>query len=88
MDKNQLEEHLRFAKELGVAGVSRDPVWRERAPADVKTAPIEAPPAEVRPVTIALTPVEALDRREGNRHRPHLGARCGGRPQRGRSGFH
>ena len=62
MDKNQLEEHLRFARELGVAGVSRDPVWRERA---VETAPIQAPPAdvrpaEVRPVTIALTPVEDL----------------------------
>jgi len=62
MDRDQLAEHLRFAAELGVAGVSRDPVWRERA---VETAPIQAPPAdvrpaEVRPVTIALTPVEAL----------------------------
>jgi uracil-DNA glycosylase len=71
MNNDQVKEHLRFAQELGVAGVSRDPVWRERAPgapgapgAD-ETAPIEAPPsgvrsAEVRPVTIALTPVEAL----------------------------
>jgi len=62
MNKDQVSEHLRFARELGVAGVSRDPVWRERA---VETAPIQAPPAdvrpaEVRPVTIALTPVEAL----------------------------
>jgi DNA polymerase len=57
MDKSQLEEHLRFAKELGVAGVSRDPAWRARV---VEAPPIEAPPAEVRPVTIALTPVEAL----------------------------
>jgi len=29
----QLAEHLRMAKELGVAGVSRDPAWRTRAPA-------------------------------------------------------
>jgi uracil-DNA glycosylase len=57
MDKNQLKEHLRFAQELGVAGVSRDPVWRTRA---VEAAPTAAPPAEVRPMTIALTPVDAL----------------------------
>jgi DNA polymerase len=31
MDQDQLKEHLRFASELGVAGVSRDPVWRARA---------------------------------------------------------
>src|SRR5205085_10378384 len=30
MDRHQLEEHLRFAQELGVAGVSRDPAWREK----------------------------------------------------------
>ena len=30
MDRNDLVEHLKFAKELGVAGVSTDPAWRER----------------------------------------------------------
>jgi uracil-DNA glycosylase len=60
MDKNQLEEHLRFAQELGVAGVSRDPLWRARAAVEVEAVPIAAPPAEARPVTIALAPVEAL----------------------------
>jgi DNA polymerase len=30
MDRDQLAEHLKFAAELGVAGVSRDPVWRTR----------------------------------------------------------
>ena len=30
MDRDQLKEHLTFAAELGVAGVSRDPVWRTR----------------------------------------------------------
>ena len=29
MDRDQLTEHLRFAQELGVTGVSRDPAWRE-----------------------------------------------------------
>src|SRR6185503_19256429 len=30
MDRDQLIEHLTFAKELGVSGVSRDPVWRRK----------------------------------------------------------
>ncbi|MQA29790.1 MAG: uracil-DNA glycosylase [Luteitalea sp.] len=30
MDRDQLIEHLRFAAELGVAGISRDPTWRAR----------------------------------------------------------
>jgi len=30
VDRDDLVEHLKFAKELGVAGVSRDPAWRER----------------------------------------------------------
>jgi DNA polymerase len=29
-DRDQLEEHLRFAAEIGVAGVSGDPAWRQR----------------------------------------------------------
>ena len=31
MDRDQLGEHLRFAAELGVAGISRDPAWRRAA---------------------------------------------------------
>ena len=31
MDRDQVKEHLTFAAELGVAGVSRDPQWRRRA---------------------------------------------------------
>jgi uracil-DNA glycosylase family 4 len=30
MDRDQLAEHLTFAAELGIAGVSRDPAWRTR----------------------------------------------------------
>jgi uracil-DNA glycosylase family 4 len=59
MDKSQLDEHLRFARELGVAGVSRDPLWRARSVEAARAAPT-APPAEVRPLTIALTPVDGL----------------------------
>ncbi len=55
--RDQVKEHLRFAQELGVAGVSRDPVWRARA---VDAPAIAMAPAEVRPVTIGLTPVEGL----------------------------
>ncbi|PYR62765.1 MAG: hypothetical protein DMF91_05575, partial [Acidobacteria bacterium] len=28
MNRDQLAEHLRFAAELGVEGISRDPAWR------------------------------------------------------------
>jgi DNA polymerase len=30
MNRDHIKEHLRFAAELGVAGVSRDPAWRAR----------------------------------------------------------
>src|SRR5438067_997394 len=30
MDRDQLREHLRFAAELGVAGISRDPAWQRK----------------------------------------------------------
>src|SRR5262245_19064688 len=30
MDRDQLQEHLRFAAELGVAGISLDPTWHAR----------------------------------------------------------
>ena len=35
MDRDDLIEHLKFAKELGVSGVSTDPAWRERDDASV-----------------------------------------------------
>ena len=44
MDRDQLKEHLKFAGEIGVAGVSRDTAWRTRAsgPSDVP-APMSIP---------------------------------------------
>jgi DNA polymerase len=44
VDRDDLIEHLKFAKELGVAGVSGDPAWRQRA--DGAQAP--APDGSVR----------------------------------------
>jgi len=51
MDRDQLVEHLTFARELGVTGSSRDPLWRERrnntaAPAPVADATPEPEAAE------------------------------------------
>src|SRR5262249_62163792 len=75
MDRDQLAEHLRFAQELGVTGVSRDPAWREREdrsaglsgprPAAPKGPPYES--EEARKI-IPLTQVEApAEGRAGNR---------------------
>jgi uracil-DNA glycosylase family 4 len=43
LDRDQLKEHLKFAAELGVAGVSRDAAWRTR---EVRP---EGQTSEVRP---------------------------------------
>src|SRR4051812_5697488 len=50
MDRDQITEHLKFAAELGVTGMSRDPVWRDK----VATAALTAAPTE------AATPIEHL----------------------------
>jgi len=62
LDRDDLKEHLKFAKELGVSGVSTDPAWRAR---DVRSVPLQPDvdanpePAEPR-TTISLTPIDAL----------------------------
>jgi uracil-DNA glycosylase family 4 len=43
LDRDQIKEHLRFAAELGVQGVSRDAAWRTRGDA------VDLGGAEVRP---------------------------------------
>jgi uracil-DNA glycosylase family 4 len=53
MDREQLAEHLRFAAELGVAGVSRDPLWRRKS-----SGRLDEPAA--LPV-IPLIPADALN---------------------------
>ena len=74
MDRDQLKEHLAFAAEIGVRGVSRDAAWRVRQDASgrpgadsVTTSarvPMPEPPAEDRgpgePVTLSRSPAEAL----------------------------
>src|SRR2546425_13239391 len=71
MDRDQLTEHLRFAKELGVAGISRDSAWRARradgnAEADAGDGPgrpresAAAAPAEPIPMILSKSPADAL----------------------------
>jgi len=42
VDRQQLAEHLKFAAELGVAGVSRDPAWRSRIDSGRDEVPVDA----------------------------------------------
>ena len=56
MDQDQLTEHLKFAAELGVAGVSRDPAWRARGGG---TASSDAPVALAKNSAEALATIRA-----------------------------
>jgi DNA polymerase len=47
MNPDQIREHLRFAQELGVDGVSRDPAWREPAVRSSTVYPVH--PADPEP---------------------------------------
>src|SRR3954452_14880533 len=67
MDRDQLVEHLVFARELGVSGVSRDPAWRRRAQPAAETVSGVVPPSsdgggsvEVRRVEFAKNAAEPL----------------------------
>jgi DNA polymerase len=51
MDRDQLIEHLNFAKELGVEGISRDPAWRRRPHVD---SPREEPPAPAEEIPVSV----------------------------------
>jgi DNA polymerase len=73
MDRDQLVEHLRFAAELGVAGVSRDPAWRARldarAPGPAAEAavpgPAEGTPPHPSDAPVTLVTVASLARSAG-----------------------
>ena len=56
MDRNQLAEHLRFAAELGVDGVSRDPAWRNKGDG----SHFQTPDSSSKPVPFFREPAEAL----------------------------
>ena len=57
MDRDQLTEHLKFAAEIGVAGVSREAAWRTRAEGRASAAPANAEDAgaELAPPDVAMT---------------------------------
>jgi DNA polymerase len=65
MDRDQLAEHLRFAAELGVTGMSRDPAWREKGDGshsllgETSAISAENPPKKV-PVPVFRDPAAAL----------------------------
>jgi len=67
VNPDQVKEHLRFAAELGVDGVSRDPAWRSRAEdrmtigsePDPHPIATRSEPASI-PVSIAKNAAEAL----------------------------
>jgi uracil-DNA glycosylase len=56
MNRDQLAEHLKFAAELGIDGVSRDPAWRVRS-GNAGTAP---PTFATAPVVFTANAAEAL----------------------------
>jgi uracil-DNA glycosylase family 4 len=67
MNRDQLAEHLKFAAELGVAGVSRDAAWRTRVDAarpvpetEAATARGPEPVAEAVPVALHSNAIDAL----------------------------
>jgi uracil-DNA glycosylase len=64
MDRDQLIEHLKFAAELGVTGVSRDPKWRVRetgASLVPEGHEDEPPPDAGAPLAFVRTPAEVLE---------------------------
>jgi len=61
MNRDQVTEHLRFAKELGVTGVSRDPAWRTRTGDGSRSEPDPTPvPLEAIPVALHANQADAL----------------------------
>jgi DNA polymerase len=59
MNPDQIKEHLRFAQELGVDGVSRDPAWREPAVGSSTVHPADPEPAG-DPVGVFASAADAL----------------------------
>jgi DNA polymerase len=60
IDPEQLKEHLRFAAELGVAGVSRDAAWHRRTEPPAAAPEETAAGSESKPLILSLTPADAL----------------------------
>jgi DNA polymerase len=65
VNRDQLKAHLEFARDLGVAGVSRDPAWRTRDSAENSggnrgNARLQPATPEQHPVTLSRSAAEAL----------------------------
>ena len=62
MNPEQIKEHLRFAQELGVDGVSRDPAWREPAVGSSTVHPVHRADPDPRgdPVVVFANAADAL----------------------------
>ncbi len=66
MDRDQITEHLKFAASLGVAGVSRDPAWRNPAerpaalPAAAPASAVAIEAAGASMVAVFASQAEAL----------------------------
>ena len=58
MNRDQLNEHLRFAAELGVTGVSRDPEWRARSERNGGRGTMFRPDSV--PVPVLTSPADVL----------------------------
>ena len=56
-NRDHIKEHLRFAAELGVAGVSRDPAWRQKGALPLLQAPVDGQPHSS---LMMLSPADAL----------------------------
>lgn len=91
MSRDQIAEHLKFAAELGVAGVSRDPAWQTRvnptravtagAPAAEDTGATNAagslPAAETFPVAVTFPIALAVSPADALAGlRAHIGPQC------------
>jgi uracil-DNA glycosylase len=59
MDRDQISEHLKFAAELGIEGVSRDPAWRAREESRV-AEPEPTSPQIAEPVRVLRSSADAL----------------------------
>jgi DNA polymerase len=53
--RDQLAEHLKFASELGVTGISKDPAWRTRPEQTRGDAPSSEPEASLPPTVAPVT---------------------------------
>jgi DNA polymerase len=61
VDRHQLAEHLRFYQDLGVTGLSSDPVWRRRPESPrAQPEPDAEPVVEAVPVAFARSSLESL----------------------------